>query len=174
MREWVRFLRQEKSFGDDDPLFPKTINGHNDDKNFMPLTLSCAPWANATPVRKIFKEAFARVGLPYAAPHSVRHTLTQFAYGLGLNAEQMKAFSQNLGQEIQTYFPAHNLYKLRQAHARAPSRANSSAGCGEGGGGRGEYGGCVAHQANHEHCAGRDAKCKLSRFASLRAQHFAG
>jgi hypothetical protein len=55
--------------------------------------------ANAHPVRAIFKEAFQRAGLPYFNPHSFRNTLVQLAYELKLNAEQFKAWSQNLGHE---------------------------------------------------------------------------
>ena len=58
-----------------------------------------AHWANAHPVRAIFKEAFQRAGLPYFNPHSFRNTLVQLAYELKLNAEQFKAWSQNLGHD---------------------------------------------------------------------------
>jgi integrase len=54
-------------------------------------------WADASPVRAIFKTAFARVGLPYFRPHTVRNTLTQLAYRLRLGLEELKAWSQNLG-----------------------------------------------------------------------------
>jgi len=39
------------------------------------------------------------VNLPYVRPHSIRDTVTQLAYKLELNVEQMKAFSQNIGHE---------------------------------------------------------------------------
>ena len=48
-------------------------------------------------MRAIFKAAFARVGLPYFKPHTVRDTLTQLAYRLQLSPEQLKAWSQNMG-----------------------------------------------------------------------------
>jgi integrase/recombinase XerD len=38
-------------------------------------------------------------GLPYFNPHSLRSTLVQLAYELKLDAEQFKAWSQNLGHE---------------------------------------------------------------------------
>ena len=58
-----------------------------------------APWANANPVRTLFKQAFGRAGLPYFNPHSFRNTLVQLAYELKLHGEQLKAWSQNLGHE---------------------------------------------------------------------------
>ena len=57
------------------------------------------PWANANPVRAIFKEAFQKAGLPYFNAHSFRNSLVQLAYDLKLDAEQFKAWSQNLGHE---------------------------------------------------------------------------
>jgi hypothetical protein len=39
------------------------------------------------------------VNLPYVRPHSIRDTVTQLAYKLQLNLEQMKAFSQNIGHD---------------------------------------------------------------------------
>ena len=56
-------------------------------------------WSNATAIRKIFKEAFANAGLPYANPHSFRNTLAQLAYELRLGPEEFKVWSQNLGHD---------------------------------------------------------------------------
>ena len=97
--DWVTFLRMEKDFGPDDPLFPKTKVTPGDDLAFRAASLDCAPWANANPVRDIFREACARAGLPYFNPHSLRSTLVQVAYDLKLDAEAFKAWSQNLGHE---------------------------------------------------------------------------
>lgn len=96
---WVEFLAQEKQFTADDPLFPKTVNGHDENRNFIPAGLGREHWANAAPVRKIFRAAFERVGLPYVNPHSIRNTLTQLAYQLKLDGEQIKAWSQNMGHD---------------------------------------------------------------------------
>jgi integrase len=97
--DWVTFLRGEKGFGPDDPLFPKTKVAQGDDFAYRVMTLDRAPWANANPVREIFRESCARAGLPYFNPHSFRDTLVQLAYDLKLDAEAFKAWSQNLGHE---------------------------------------------------------------------------
>ncbi len=97
--DWVAFLREEKGFGPDDPLFPKTRVALGEDVGFPARWLDRAPWANANPVRTIFREACALAGLPYFNPHSVRNTLVQLAYELKLDAERFKAWSQNLGHE---------------------------------------------------------------------------
>ena len=97
--DWVEFLREQKGFGPDNPLFPKTKVMPGRDLEFQAVALDRAPWANANPVRAIFREACALAGLPYFNPHSLRNTLVQLAYELRLDAERFKAWSQNLGHE---------------------------------------------------------------------------
>ena len=97
--DWVTFLRTEKGFGPDDPLFPKTKVAAGDDGEYRAVSLDRTPWANANTVRDIFREACASAGLPYFNPHSLRNTLVQVAYDLKLDAEAFKAWSQNLGHE---------------------------------------------------------------------------
>lgn len=97
--EWVAFLRERKGFGPEDPLFPKSKVGPGANLEFRAVGLDRAHWANATPVRAIFREACRLAGLPYFNPHSLRSTLVQLAYELKLDAEQFKAWSQNLGHE---------------------------------------------------------------------------
>jgi integrase len=96
--DWVEFLRA-KGFGPNDPIFPKSkpVMGRN--LQVQTVELAREHWANASPVRKIFKVAFEAVGLPYPNPHSFRKTLVEYAYSLDLSAEQMKAWSQNLGHD---------------------------------------------------------------------------
>ena len=97
--EWISFLRGEKEFGPDDPVFPKTQVGPGQDQAFTALGIGREHWADAAAVRRIFRDAFKRVELPFGKPHTVRNTLVQFAYQQRLTAEQMKALSQNLGHE---------------------------------------------------------------------------
>ena len=61
--------------------------------------LSRSHWSTATPIRKIFKEAFAKAGLPYFHPHSFRRTLAQLGERLCHTPEEFEAWSQNLGHE---------------------------------------------------------------------------
>lgn len=80
-------------------MFPKTRVASGDDFAFRAVSLDRAPWANASPVRALFREACARAGLPYFNPHLLRNTLVQVAYDRKLDAEAFKAWSQNLGHE---------------------------------------------------------------------------
>lgn len=98
-QDWVAYLTNEKQFGPDDPLFPKTVVAQDAQGNFAPVGLSREHWANAAPVRQMFKTAFERVGLAYVSPHSIRNTLTQLAYQLQLTPEEFKAWSQNMAHD---------------------------------------------------------------------------
>ena len=97
--EWVKFLREQKLFSDDDPLFPATAVVSGPYRQFEAAGLSRNHWANAGPVREVFRKAFAAAGLPYFNPHSFRKTLAQLSQRLCRDPEAMKAWSQNLGHE---------------------------------------------------------------------------
>lgn len=94
--DWVRYLREDKLWGDDDPLFPMTkmTVGEN---GFQATGLDRQCWSTAQPIRRIFKEACANAGLPYFKPHSIRKTLARYGQSLGLSIREYKAWSQNLG-----------------------------------------------------------------------------
>jgi integrase len=97
--EWVYYLRNDKLWGNNDPLFPATCIRLGATRQFEAAGLTRDHWSNATPIRKIFREAFNRAGLPYFNPHSFRNTLVQMGQDLCKTPEQFKAWSQNLGHE---------------------------------------------------------------------------
>lgn len=97
--EWVQFLREEKLWGNDDPLFPATRIVVGQTRQFETAGLEKAHWSNAEPIRKVFREAFERAGLPYFPPHSIRKTLVQLGGQVCGPAEEYKAWSQNIGHE---------------------------------------------------------------------------
>lgn len=133
--DWITCLRDEKGFGPDEPVFPKTRVAPGADLQFAARGLDRAHWANADPVRSIFREAFARVGLPYFNPHLFRNTLVQFGYELRLDAEQMKAWSQNLGHEhiLTTFCSYGSIPPHRQAEIMQGLAHGASAGIDRGG-----------------------------------------
>ena len=53
--------------------------------------------ASAGAIRRIFKQAFERAGLPYYNPHSFRSTLAVLGEKICRTAEEWKAYSQNFG-----------------------------------------------------------------------------
>lgn len=96
---WVKFLRRERLWGNDDPLFPRTRVVMGADGGFEAAGVERAHWSTATPIREIFKGAFAAAGLPYFNPHSFRNTLVGLGERLCQSPEAFKAWSQNLGHE---------------------------------------------------------------------------
>jgi integrase len=96
--EWVQFLIKEKMFGPDEPIFPGTKVDLVKNK-FTAVGISRLHWSSAAPIRKIFKVAFERAGLPYFNPHSFRSTLGLLGQQVCRNPEEFKAWSQNLGHE---------------------------------------------------------------------------
>jgi integrase len=97
--DWVMFLRGEKLWGIDDPLFPATRIEVGESGHFEVTGLNRKPWSNATSIRKIFREALASAGLPYFNPHSFRNTLALLGEKICRSPEEFKAWSQNLGHE---------------------------------------------------------------------------
>jgi len=96
---WAHYLRREKLWGLDDPLFPATRVAAGADLRFMAVGLDRKHWSGAGPIRQIFKDAFAAAGLPYFNPHSFRKTLALLGGRICKTPEEYKAWSQNLGHD---------------------------------------------------------------------------
>lgn len=97
--EWVGYLREGLLWGNDDPLFPATHIALGATRQFEVSGLNRKRWSTATPIRKIFCDAFQLAGLPYFNPHSFRNTLVRLGEELCKSPEDFKAWSQNLGHE---------------------------------------------------------------------------
>jgi integrase len=97
--EWVGYLQRERLWSIDDPLFPATKIVVGENRHFEVSGLNHRHWSSASPIRAIFKEAFANAGLPYFNPHSFRKTLALLGEKLCRTPEQFKAWSQNLGHD---------------------------------------------------------------------------
>jgi integrase len=96
---WVEYLRKEMFWSLDDPLFPATRIVVGASRQFEVSGLERKHWTNATPIRRLFSEAFMRADLPYFNPHSFRKTLAQLGERVCHTPEEFKAWSQNLGHE---------------------------------------------------------------------------
>jgi integrase len=115
--DWVAYLRTEKLWGLDDPLFPATKVAVGDNLRFAAAGLDRKHWSSASPIRQIFKEAFAAAGLPYFNPHSFRKTLALLGGRICKTPEEYKAWSQNLGHDhVMTTFSSYgDVGSYRQA-----------------------------------------------------------
>lgn len=97
--DWIKYLRDEKLWGNEDPLFPTTHMSLSPSRQFEASGIKKEHWRTTTPIRKIFQDAFTAAGLPYFNPHSFRNTLVRLGQQLCRTPEEFKAWSQNLGHE---------------------------------------------------------------------------
>lgn len=97
--DWVRYLKEELDFTENDPLFPKELLEQDKYHQFIGgTTLSRNHIESHNVIPVILKRVFARVGLPYNNPHSFRDMLTNYIvanYGI----QEAAALSLNLGHE---------------------------------------------------------------------------
>ena len=93
---WVSYLRTDKLFGPDDPLFPPLkltpVSGALKVTGFQREI-----YKNANSIRQAIKEAFTRADLHPFTPHAFRKTLVKWADAAYPTREAFKAFSQNIG-----------------------------------------------------------------------------
>ena len=94
---WVGELERDHGWGGDDPLFPPTQTGLDENGCFYAAGLSRSGWSTTQPINAIFRRAFAAAGLAYYNPHSFRDMLVRHGQSLNLTVEGFKAWSQNLG-----------------------------------------------------------------------------
>lgn len=127
--EWIGWLKSEKLFGPDAPIFPATKVALGD-SGFENGGLDRKHWKSAAAIRKIFREAFEAAGLPYFNPHSFRNTLAVFGEKVCPNAEAFKAWSQNLGHEhvLTTFTSYGNVSSHRQGEIFNQLRMQQEAG----------------------------------------------
>ncbi|MAZ18980.1 MAG: recombinase XerC [Ahrensia sp.] len=111
--DWISYLKTEMLFGPDDPLFPATRVGLNEAGHFAPIGLDRKFWKNADAIRRIYREAFEAVGLPYFNPHSFRKTLAQIGIEVTTTTEEWAAWSANFGHA--------NVATTFQSYAKVPS-----------------------------------------------------
>ena len=97
--EWVTYLREEKLWGTDDPLFPATRIALGASLQFEVVGLERKHWSSAARIRTIFRDAFASADLPYFNPHSFRNTLARLGQAICQTPEDFKAWSQNFGHD---------------------------------------------------------------------------
>lgn len=97
--KWVIYLREQKLWGNNAPLFPTTKMTLNPDNQFAATGIEQAHWNTSGPIREIFKLAFGNADIPYFNPHSFRDTLAKLGQTFCKSAEEFKAWSQNLGHD---------------------------------------------------------------------------
>lgn len=112
---WYRYLKNERKFSNDDPLFPTTrVENHPEHRSFYNTgKVSQTFWKDGSPLRKVFKTSFENVDVPYYHPHSLRDTIVKVFIKKKLTEEEKKAISQNFGHEnVGTTFGAYGHGKI--------------------------------------------------------------
>ncbi len=99
LHDWIGELTTVHLWGDDDPLFPATAVRQGAERHFEAIGIKRRHWKNADPVRRAFRAAFERAGLPSYNPHSFRHMLARYGFEVCRTPADLKAWSQNLGHE---------------------------------------------------------------------------
>lgn len=122
--EYVDFLRDLR-FNGEDSLFPRTKQAVGDACHIHTVGLSRKHWSTADPVRRIFRQAFARAGIPYYTPHALRRTLTLLGQRICRTPEELKAWSQSLAHNsVLTTFTSYGAVPfVRQAEILTSLRA---------------------------------------------------
>ncbi len=121
--EWVRYLREEKLWGNDDPLFPATRMEVGASHQLEAAGLDRKHWSTATLIRTIFKNAFTAAGLLYFNPHSFRDTLALLGEQFCQTPEHFKAWCQNLGHDkVLTSFLSYGEVACQRARGESSVR----------------------------------------------------
>ncbi len=112
--DYVRHLRTNLLWGEDEPLFPSTYQARDGQRWLRPVGLLRKHWKTPAPVRTILKRAFEASRIPYFSPHSLRRTLARLGEQICRTPEEMKVWSQNLGHdELMTTF-AYGAVQMQQ------------------------------------------------------------
>ena len=96
---WVRYLRDDLLFGNEDALFPKPKMDASGGNGYRVTGLTRENYANSHAICTTIKSAFVSVGLEPFTPHSFRKTLVKWADTYYPTREAFKAFSQNIGHD---------------------------------------------------------------------------
>ena len=120
-KSWITELKETLYYKPNDSVFPKTKLRLNDQQFFESDGLDVVCWANASPIRKIFKTAFQAAGLPYFSPHRFRDTLVHYGQEICKSPEEFKAWSQSLGHDspLMTFVSYGTLDPYRQGKVLA-------------------------------------------------------
>lgn len=100
VKDWARYLTEERQFSSKNPLFPRTrVFRSEETSEFSASDVEPVFWKSAGPIREILKTRSEKAELVYYKPHSFRHAAAQLALRQCSSPEEIRAVSQNLGHE---------------------------------------------------------------------------
>ena len=90
--EWYKYLKEEKLFGNNDPLFPRTKHTQTaENLSFVCEEIEPHFWQSYSSISKVFKERAKKAGLPAFSPHKFRHLSIYLALQKCKNGLEIKA-----------------------------------------------------------------------------------
>ena len=99
-KDWYYYLKQEKLFGNDDPLFPKSKQIQEENNlNFNYDWVDNKFWQSISAIREIFIQRAKNANITPFSPHKYRHLSIKLAFDKCRDAKEMKAISQHFGHE---------------------------------------------------------------------------
>jgi integrase len=98
--DWYYYLKQEKLFGNEDPLFPKSKQLQTGDNfSFNYDSVSNKFWQSHSSIREIFVQRAKNANIKPFSPHKYRHLSIKLAFDKCQDAKEIKAVSQHFGHE---------------------------------------------------------------------------
>ena len=112
LADWIYTLKQEYSFDNDCPLFPKARITTNNQFQFEPDGFIKVSIKSTSIVRQELAKHLSKANLGHYTPHTIRNSLIALFMGFDLNSEQLKAISQNMSHKslnttIGSYYGVH-------------------------------------------------------------------
>lgn len=97
--DWYNYLRNELSFDDNSPLFPRSCVEHVGNFTVKRNVLSNRHYSTGSSINKMVKAEFVRAGQHPFPPHRFRDTISEMGRKLCSNAEELMAWGANLGHK---------------------------------------------------------------------------
>lgn len=102
--EWLKYLKEEKLYGNSDPVFPKNKQTQSKENlSFVYDEVEPLFWQSNSSISKIFKENSKMANLPPFSPHKYRHLSIYLAYEKVKSTKHpclvIKALSQHFGHK---------------------------------------------------------------------------
>lgn len=99
-KDWYYYLKKNKLFGNEEPLFPKSKqNQEEDNYSFNYDFVSNNFWQSNSAIREIFIQRAINAKIKPFSPHKYRHLSIKLAFDKCQNAREIKAVSQHFGHE---------------------------------------------------------------------------
>lgn len=111
--DWYYYLKKEKLFGNEEPLFQKSKQLQNEDNLcFNYNSISNEFWQSNSAIREIFVQRAKNANIKPFSPHKYRHLSIKLTFDKCQNAKEIKAVSQHFGhKDVSTTIQVYGNYR---------------------------------------------------------------